>query len=151
MRVTNVAAGLVETNFSTVRFQGDEEKAKAVYSNVAMGGPMQAEDIADCIMFALTRPAEREHRRDRRDGTRPGLGREHPARELAAARRRRVLPRVKSAARACGRRARASTGAVAPSTRTAQPMSVARVPTAPAIGPSAASASGVSASEPSAS
>ena len=55
IRVTNVAGGLVETNFSTVRFHGDDEKGKAVYSNVAMGGPLQAEDIADCIMFALTR------------------------------------------------------------------------------------------------
>jgi 3-hydroxy acid dehydrogenase/malonic semialdehyde reductase len=56
IRVTNIAAGMVETNFSTVRFHGDEEKAKAVYSNVAMGGPIQAGDVADCIMFALTRP-----------------------------------------------------------------------------------------------
>jgi 3-hydroxy acid dehydrogenase / malonic semialdehyde reductase len=56
VRVTNVAPGLVETNFSSVRFKGDEEKASAVYSNVAMGGPMRPEDVADCIMFALTRP-----------------------------------------------------------------------------------------------
>jgi 3-hydroxy acid dehydrogenase / malonic semialdehyde reductase len=56
VRVTNVAPGLVETNFSNVRFKGDEEKAGAVYSNVAMGGPMRPEDVADCIMFALTRP-----------------------------------------------------------------------------------------------
>jgi 3-hydroxy acid dehydrogenase/malonic semialdehyde reductase len=57
VRITNVAGGLVETDFSKVRFHGDEEKAKAVYANVAMGGPLQATDIADCIMFALTRPA----------------------------------------------------------------------------------------------
>ena len=57
VRVTNVAPGLVETNFSNVRFKGDEEKADAVYSNVALGGPMRPEDVADCIMFALTRPA----------------------------------------------------------------------------------------------
>jgi len=56
VRVTNVAPGLVETNFSKVRFKGDEDKASAVYSDVAMGGPMHAEDVADCIMFALTRP-----------------------------------------------------------------------------------------------
>jgi len=56
VRITNVAGGLVETNFSKVRFHGDEEKANAVYSNVAMGGPLQATDISDCIMFALTRP-----------------------------------------------------------------------------------------------
>jgi 3-hydroxy acid dehydrogenase / malonic semialdehyde reductase len=56
VRVTNVAPGLVETDFSKVRFKGDEERASAVYSNVAMGGPLHAEDVTDCIMFALTRP-----------------------------------------------------------------------------------------------
>ena len=55
VRVTNIAPGLVETNFSTVRFHGDEEKAEAVYANVAMGGPLTAEDVADCILFAVTR------------------------------------------------------------------------------------------------
>jgi NADP-dependent 3-hydroxy acid dehydrogenase YdfG len=55
VRVTNIAAGIVETEFSKVRFKGDEEKARAVYSNVAMGGPLSAEDVADCILFALTR------------------------------------------------------------------------------------------------
>jgi NADP-dependent 3-hydroxy acid dehydrogenase YdfG len=56
VRITNVAPGLVETNFSKVRFKGDEEKAAAVYADVALGGPLHAEDVADCIMFALTRP-----------------------------------------------------------------------------------------------
>jgi len=42
VRVTNVAGGIVETNFSKVRFKGDEEKADAVYSNVALGGPLSA-------------------------------------------------------------------------------------------------------------
>ncbi|MGZ4360211.1 MAG: SDR family NAD(P)-dependent oxidoreductase [Gaiellaceae bacterium] len=56
VRVTNIAPGLVETEFSKVRFHGDEEKAKAVYSTVAMGGPLTAGDVADCVMFALTRP-----------------------------------------------------------------------------------------------
>src|SRR3954451_20257059 len=55
VRVTNVAGGLVETNFSKVRFKGDEERANAVYSNVAMGGPLNAQDVAECVMFALTR------------------------------------------------------------------------------------------------
>ena len=55
VRVTNIAAGLVETDFSKVRFKGDEEKANAVYSNVALGGPLNAQDIAECVMFALTR------------------------------------------------------------------------------------------------
>ena len=55
VRVTNVAAGIVETEFSKVRFKGDEEKARAVYADVAMGGPLNAQDIAECVLFALTR------------------------------------------------------------------------------------------------
>jgi NADP-dependent 3-hydroxy acid dehydrogenase YdfG len=57
IRITNVAPGLVETDFSKVRFRGDEEKAGAVYENVALGGPVRPEDVADCVVFALTRPA----------------------------------------------------------------------------------------------
>jgi NADP-dependent 3-hydroxy acid dehydrogenase YdfG len=55
VRVTNIAAGIVETEFSKVRFKGDEEKARAVYADVAMGGPLNAQDIAECVLFALTR------------------------------------------------------------------------------------------------
>jgi 3-hydroxy acid dehydrogenase / malonic semialdehyde reductase len=57
IRVTTVAPGLVETNFSQVRFRGDEEKARAVYADVAVGGPLQPEDVAECVVFAVTRPA----------------------------------------------------------------------------------------------
>ena len=53
IRLTTVDPGLVETNFSRVRFRGDEEKAGAVYANVE---PLTPDDVADCIMFALTRP-----------------------------------------------------------------------------------------------
>jgi len=57
IRITTLAPGLVETEgFSIVRFRGDEEKARAVYEDVALGGPIHAEDVADCVMFALTRP-----------------------------------------------------------------------------------------------
>jgi NADP-dependent 3-hydroxy acid dehydrogenase YdfG len=57
VRITNVAPGLVgDTQFSQVRFHGDEEKARAVYADVALGGALGPEDVADCIMFALTRP-----------------------------------------------------------------------------------------------
>ena len=55
VRVTNVAAGLVETDFSKVRFKGDEEKARAAYAGVPLGGPLNAQDIAECVLFALTR------------------------------------------------------------------------------------------------
>ncbi len=53
IRVTAVAPGMVETDFSLVRFKGDEEKARAVYQGVEA---MTPEDIAECILFALTRP-----------------------------------------------------------------------------------------------
>ena len=53
IRVTAVGPGLTETNFSLVRFKGDEEKARKVYEGVEALTP---EDIADCIVFALTRP-----------------------------------------------------------------------------------------------
>jgi NADP-dependent 3-hydroxy acid dehydrogenase YdfG len=53
IRITTVDPGLVETDFSLVRFKGDEEKAAAVYRGVEA---MQPDDIADCILFALTRP-----------------------------------------------------------------------------------------------
>jgi 3-hydroxy acid dehydrogenase/malonic semialdehyde reductase len=55
IRVTNVAPGLVETEFSKVRFKGDEQRADAVYSDVAVGGALNAEDVAECILFAVTR------------------------------------------------------------------------------------------------
>jgi 3-hydroxy acid dehydrogenase/malonic semialdehyde reductase len=56
IRITNVAPGLVETDFSKVRFRGDEAKASSVYDKVALGGPVRPEDVADCVVFALTRP-----------------------------------------------------------------------------------------------
>jgi 3-hydroxy acid dehydrogenase / malonic semialdehyde reductase len=53
IHVTTVDAGLVDTNFSRVRFRGDEETASKVYEG--LDAP-KAEDIADCILFAVTRP-----------------------------------------------------------------------------------------------
>ena len=53
IRISTVDPGLSETEFSIVRFKGDTEKAASVYKGV---DPLQAEDVADCIMFVLTRP-----------------------------------------------------------------------------------------------
>jgi NADP-dependent 3-hydroxy acid dehydrogenase YdfG len=53
IRVTNVEPGLVETEFSLVRFHGDAERAGRVYENLT---PLTPEDVADAIVWALTRP-----------------------------------------------------------------------------------------------
>jgi 3-hydroxy acid dehydrogenase/malonic semialdehyde reductase len=53
IHITTVDAGLVDTNFSRVRFRGDEETARKVYEGLEAP---KAEDIADCILFAVTRP-----------------------------------------------------------------------------------------------
>jgi NADP-dependent 3-hydroxy acid dehydrogenase YdfG len=53
IRITTVDAGLVETEFSIVRFRGDEEQAKSVYQGL---DPITPAEVADCILFALTRP-----------------------------------------------------------------------------------------------
>ncbi len=53
IRVTEIAPGLVETEFSLVRFDGDEEKATKVYEGLE---PLTAEDVAETITFVVTRP-----------------------------------------------------------------------------------------------
>jgi len=53
IHITTVDPGLVETDFSRVRFRGDDDTAGKVYEGVEA---MQPEDIADCVLFAVTRP-----------------------------------------------------------------------------------------------
>lgn len=54
IRITTIDAGLVAgTEFSLVRFKGDAEKAAAVYEGV---DPISPDEVADCVLFALTRP-----------------------------------------------------------------------------------------------
>jgi 3-hydroxy acid dehydrogenase / malonic semialdehyde reductase len=53
IHITTIDPGLVHTNFSRVRFRGDEEAARQVYEGVEA---MTPQDIAECIVFAVTRP-----------------------------------------------------------------------------------------------
>jgi 3-hydroxy acid dehydrogenase / malonic semialdehyde reductase len=53
IRITTVDPGLVETDFSLVRFRGDAETARSVYEGVEAMKPV---DIAECVVFAVTRP-----------------------------------------------------------------------------------------------
>ena len=54
IHITTVDPGLVHTDFSLVRFRGDAEAAGRVYEGVEA---MTPEDIAECVLFAVTRPS----------------------------------------------------------------------------------------------
>ena len=54
IRVGAINPGLVETNFSEVRFKGDSERAKSVYRGYQA---LKPEDIAELVVFVVTRPA----------------------------------------------------------------------------------------------
>jgi NADP-dependent 3-hydroxy acid dehydrogenase YdfG len=54
VRVTEIAPGMVETEFSLVRFGGDEEAARRVYQGMT---PLSAEDVAECIRWAVAQPS----------------------------------------------------------------------------------------------
>jgi NADP-dependent 3-hydroxy acid dehydrogenase YdfG len=54
VRLTEIAPGLVETDFSLVRFEGDEARAAGVYAGMT---PLTADDVAEVIGFAVSRPA----------------------------------------------------------------------------------------------
>jgi 3-hydroxy acid dehydrogenase / malonic semialdehyde reductase len=53
IKVTSINPGLIETEFSLVRFKGDSVKAKSVYKDMV---PLSAQDIAETIFFIITRP-----------------------------------------------------------------------------------------------
>lgn len=54
IKVTGIHPGMVETEFSLVRFKGDSDRAQSVYKGLT---PLKGSDIADLILFAITRPA----------------------------------------------------------------------------------------------
>jgi serine 3-dehydrogenase len=55
LKVTSIDPGMVETEFSLVRFRGDKERAKSVYKGLK---PLSPKDVAEAVLFCATRPKE---------------------------------------------------------------------------------------------
>ncbi|MFR7072226.1 NAD(P)-dependent oxidoreductase, partial [Streptococcus pneumoniae] len=53
IKVTTIQPGIVETDFSTVRFHGDKERAASVYQGIEA---LQAQDIADTVVYVTSQP-----------------------------------------------------------------------------------------------
>ncbi len=53
IKVSSINPGLVETEFSLVRFKGDQERAKSVYAGYE---PLKAEDVAETVLFMVQQP-----------------------------------------------------------------------------------------------
>lgn len=74
LRVTNIKPGLVETNFSVVRFRGDKAKADSVYKGIR---PLTGADIAEVAWFAASAPEYHADRRSPRHAHQPGHRHHH--------------------------------------------------------------------------
>ena len=72
VRLTEIAPGAVETEFSLVRFEGDEQRADSVYAGIT---PLVAQDVAEVIGFVASRPVTRRPGPDRDPAARPGAAR----------------------------------------------------------------------------
>lgn len=81
VRLSEVDPGMVETEFSVVRFGGDAERAAAVYAGMT---PLTADDVADCVAFVVTRPSHVDVDQlvlRPRDQARAGIVHRRPSRE----------------------------------------------------------------------
>ena len=75
VRLTEIDPGMVETEFSTVRFGGDADRAAKVYEGVT---PLTADDVAECVTFAVDPTQPRQHRHHDRARPRPGRRPQRP-------------------------------------------------------------------------